>query len=327
MKTPPRPGLARIQILAAALLFSTGGMAIKSTELTSWQVASLRSGIAALAVLLLLREARRGWTPRTLLVAAGYAGTLIAFVLANKLTTAAATIYLQSTAPIYILLLSPLLLNEPIRRQDLLFALALAAGLGLFFVGLDAPQRTAPFPLRGNLLAVLSGVFWALTLVGLRWLERGGERGGGAAAVAAGNTLAFLFCLPWALPLGSPAAADWLIVGYLGVFQIGLAYVFLTSALGAVPAFEASLLLLVEPVLNPLWAWLVHGEAPGPWSVAGAGTILAAMAVKSGFELRRSTAAKRARLLAARLPRPEGQASPEADAAPAPTARRPNAEG
>ncbi|HLS47395.1 MAG TPA: hypothetical protein VK012_02685, partial [Gemmatimonadales bacterium] len=100
---------ARLRLVLAALLFSTGGAAIKATTLTAWQVAGFRSGVAALVLFLLLPESRRGWSWRTLLVGISYAATLLLFVLANKLTTSANTIFLQSTAPLYILILSPLL--------------------------------------------------------------------------------------------------------------------------------------------------------------------------------------------------------------------------
>jgi len=99
-------------------------------------------------------------------------------------------------------------------------------------------------------------------------------------AIVSGNMIAFFFCLPWALPIGTSRAQDWVLILYLGVFQIGLAYVFLASALRHVPALEASLLLLTEPVLNPLWAWWVHGETPGPWSFGGSAVIFAATVAK-----------------------------------------------
>lgn len=265
----------RLQILGAALLFSTGGAAIKACSLSSWQVACFRSGTAAVALLLLLPASRRFWRPRSLLVGAAYAATMVLYVSANKLTTAANTIFLQSTAPIYVLLLGPWLLDERVRRRDLLFTASLLVGLALFFAGIEPPRRTAPAPVEGNVLGALAGLSWALTLVGLRWLGRGGNGESGAqAAVIAGNALACAVCLPLAVPVASSRLLDWALVGYLGLFQIGLAYVLLTRGVRRVPALETSLLILVEPVLNPIWAWLVHGERPGPWSLAGCTVIL-----------------------------------------------------
>jgi drug/metabolite transporter (DMT)-like permease len=151
----------------------------------------------------------------------------------------------------------------------------------LFFVGVDPPYTTAPAPFEGNVLGALAGLSWAMTLIGLRWLgRRGGEGNHSAeASVVAGNLIACAVCVPMALPVASSPALDWALVGYLGVFQIGLAYIFLTRGVRHVPALETSLLILLEPVLNSLWAWLAHGEQPGPWSLVGCGVILLSTAV------------------------------------------------
>ena len=278
--SPPTPLAARLEVLAAAALFSSGGAVIKAVHLAGWQVACFRSAIAAVALFVLMPEARRRPGPRVLGVGLAYASTLILFVLANKLTTAASAIYLQSTAPLYVLLLSPWLLHERIRPRDLAFMLALALGLGLFFVGFDTASATAPNPSLGNVLSLVSGGTWALTIMGLRALGRGGESWGPAAAVW-GNVFAATACLPMALPVVVSRPTDWLLLGYLGVCQIGIAYLFLLRGLRRVRAFEASLLLFLEPVLNPIWAWLVHGERPGTWSLAGGGVILLSTLVKS----------------------------------------------
>jgi len=280
------PFVSRLQILGAAFLFSTGGAAIKAVSLDAWQVASFRSGTAACALLLFLPRARRFWQPGALLVGTAYAATMILYVSANKLTTAANTIFLQSTAPLYLLFLGPWLLAERARRRDLIFAATLALGMALFFVGIEPPQSTAPDPVRGNVFGAMAGVTWALTILGLRWLGRRGESGASSAeaAVVAGNLIACFVCLPFALPVVASRPLDWWLVGYLGVFQIGLAYVWLTRGVRRVPALEASLLILLEPVLNPIWAWWVHGERPGPWSLTACALILAATLV---FSLRR----------------------------------------
>ena len=278
--------LARAQLLGAAVLFSTGGAAIKAADFTGWQIASFRSGIAAVALWLMTPAARQGWSWWSALVGVAYAGCLILFVLANRLTTAANTIFLQSTAPLYLLVLGPWLLKEPVRRQDLGFMLAVGAGLALFFVGVEQPAVTAPEPERGNLLALGSGLCWALAVGGLRWLTSRPGRGSPAAAVVSGNLTAFLVALPMALPVGPHSVGDWAIIGYLGVFQIALAYVFVTSAIHSIPALEASVILLLEPVLNPVWAWLIQREAPGAWALLGGAIILGATTYKSWSERR-----------------------------------------
>jgi drug/metabolite transporter (DMT)-like permease len=287
----------RLQILAAALLFSTGGAAIKGTDFSSWQVASFRSGIAALTVLLLVKEARRGWSWHGVPVSIAYAACMVLFVVANKLTTAANAIFLQSTAPLYILLLGPFLLKERIRRADVVFMAVVGLGLAAFFVEADRAVATAPNPLQGNIAALASGVCWALAVMGLRWLSsREGGPGNAFPTVVSGNAIAFLFCLPFALPASGGGTGDWASIVYLGVFQIAIAYIFLTKGIRHVPALEASTLLLAEPALNPLWALLVHDERPGAWALAGGATILGATLAKTWWDARATSAAARAGL-------------------------------
>jgi DME family drug/metabolite transporter len=278
---------SRLQLLGAALLFSTGGAVVKATTLTAWQVAGFRSAVAGLAIFLLVPAARKGWTWHVVPVGVAYAATLILFVTANKLTTSANAIFLQATAPLYVLAFGPLLLKESVRRRDLAFMVPVALGLTLFFVGSEAPVHTAPNPQLGNLLAAGSGATWALTLVGLRWMgNRAGGEGSAIPTVVAGNLIAFLACLPMSLPVVNAGTGDWVAVAYLGVFQIGAAYLLLTAGIRHVPALEASVLLLLEPALNPVWAWLVHGETPGPWSILGGALILGATLARTFVDAR-----------------------------------------
>jgi drug/metabolite transporter, DME family len=266
----------RLYLVATALLFSTGGAAIKSATLNGWQVASFRSGVAGLLLLAALPEARRGWSWRVLPVAAAYAATLVLFVLANRLTTSANAIFLEATAPLYVLLLAPLLLREPIRSTDLLYAAAVAGGLALFFISSEHAVATAPDPPTGNRLGLAAGLGWALTMIGLRWLGRTGKSGAAVVPVVLGNLLACLAALPMALPVIAIRGSDLAVILYLGAVQIGLAYFLLTRAIGHVPAFEASAVLLLEPVMNPVWAWVVHHERPGNWALAGGAIIILA---------------------------------------------------
>jgi DME family drug/metabolite transporter len=163
--------------------------------------------------------------------------------------------------------------------------LAILPGLALFFVSLEPPVATAPDPFRGNVLAALSGFGWSLTIVGLRWLsahapaEQSAEAS--LAAVVLGNALAFVVSVPFSLPYAAGRPLDWAILGFLGVFQIGAAYVLLTAGLRRVTALEASFLLLIEPVLNPVWAWLMHGEVPGNLAFAGGAIVIGATAARA----------------------------------------------
>ena len=159
-------------------------------------------------------------------------------------------------------------------------------GLSLFFVGTDAPAATALDPVRGNILAALSGVTWALTVMGLRWMaSREGDHG--VVAVVIGNLVAFAFGLWQGWPVPPLGAVDVGVLLYLGVFQIGLAYLLVTTALRAVPAIEAAVLLLIEPACSPFWAWLVHRERPGGWAMLGGALILGATTLQTILASRR----------------------------------------
>ena len=259
----------RLLVIAAAALFSTGGAAIKAVSLSGWQIASFRSGIAALFLLAVIPESRRRWRWRMLPVAASYAATLVCFVLANRLTTAANAIFLQSAAPLYLLLLGPLLLHESIRRRDVGFVAAVVCGIACFFIGSTHTGATAPDPRHGNLFAVASGLAYAFTLAGLRWLSRKGTGGAAISTVALGNLIACVAALPLALPATPISGRDVAVLLYLGTIQIGVAYLCLTRGIRHVPALQATTLLMAEPALNPVWTWLVHAETPGAWALAG----------------------------------------------------------
>lgn len=286
----------RLQIVATAVLFSTGGAAVKAADqMSGLQVACFRSAVAAVAIALLVPASRSGWTWRTLLVALAYAATLILFVSANKQTTAANAIFLQETALIYVLLIGPAFLRERLRLLDVLTIAVFVAAIGAFFLDPEQATDTAANPTLGNVLALGSGLGWAFTIAGLRWLGKSRGSDHAIAATLAGNLVAAAVCLPFALPVAA-GGGDWLTIVYLGVFQIGLAYALLTRAVRHVPAVQASLLLMIEPALSPIWAWIVHGERPGPWAVTGGVVIVAGTIVWSMLDVRH---ARRASVLPA----------------------------
>jgi len=259
---------SRLLLLSAAVLWSTAGAAIKLCALSGWQIAAGRSLVAALFLTIAVREARAWPTLRVLAVSVAYAFTVVLFVLATKLTTAANAIFIQDTAPVWVLLLSPWLLRETPTRGELAALPVYALGLGLFFLDeLSAGQ------LEGNVIALVSGVAFALSIVGLRLLRHDGP-----VALVWGNVLAAAIALPFSAAGPAIGPRDVAIVVYLGVFQLGLSYLCFSRGIRGTPAVEASLLILLEPVLNPIWAFLLAGERPGPWALVGGAVILAATA-------------------------------------------------
>ncbi len=262
------PGMlrSRFQILAAAILWSTAGAAIKRCNLDPWQIAGARSLVAAAFLLVAVRDARVRPTARALAVSIAYAFTVVLFVLATKLTTAANAIFIQDTAPLWVLFLSPWLLGEVPTKGELLAVPIYGAGLGLFFL-----DELTSGQVLGNLVALASGVGFALSIVGFRRL-----RDDAPASLVWGNLAAAAATLPlWSRgPTATPL--DLGLVAYLGVFQLGLAYLAFSRGIAGTPAIEASLLVLLEPVLNPLWTFVFVGERPGPWAIAGGAVVLAA---------------------------------------------------
>lgn len=276
--------IPRLQVLLAALLFSTGGVVIKAISATPWQVACFRAGIAAVALWVFIPSARGRWTKATFLVALAYASQSLLFALGNRLTTSANTIFLQSTSPIYVVLLSAWLLKERVRARDVAILAMAVVGLLVIVLSPEKAVATAPDPKRGNALALASGIGWALTVIGLRWIGRDPRNGEGATAVVCGNVIAFLIALPWVFPLEPIRPVDGALLAELGVIQIGVSYLCLTRALKHLPALDVSILLLLEPVLSPIWTWLVHGEIPCTGSLVGGSIILGATAIKTWLD-------------------------------------------
>lgn len=264
---------ARLEILAAAVLWSTGGAAMKLTKLSGWQIGAGRSLVAAAFLFLAFRRARARPSARLLAAAATYAGTVVLFSLANKLTTSANAIFIQDTAPLWVVLLSPLLLHDRPTRGELLSIPVYGLGLGLFFL-----DELSPGQLAGNFVALASGVCFALCIIALR---RVGDEA--VAAIAWGNVLAALVALPMWSTGPTPAATDLGILLYLGVFQLGSAYALFARGVQHTPAVEASLLCLLEPVLNPIWTFFLAGERPGPWALVGGAIVLGATAARTAW--------------------------------------------
>jgi len=208
-----------------------------------------------------------------------YAILIILFVLATKQTTAANAIFLQYTAPVYLLILEPLIYKEKFRSRDLITVIVCVVGMTLFFVG-----KLRPEDVSGNLLALASGVCFALYFLLLRHpTARLVNR---ASSAIYGNLVVVLITAPFGLAaFTSLTRHDTLSVIYLGVIQIGLAYALFTVAMArGVRSLDAGIIGYAEPVLNPIWVFLVLGEKPSQWAVLGGAIIIAAVMVHMFFD-------------------------------------------
>jgi drug/metabolite transporter (DMT)-like permease len=261
-----------LYVFAAALLWSTGGFFIKWTKLSGLELSFFRSFFAIFTVAFFTRH--EGFRINGVNVAASvlYAILLVLFVLATKQTTAANAIFLQYTAPVYILILEPLFYKEQFRLRDLVTVLVCVGGMTLFFVG-----QLRPEDVTGNLLALGSGLCFALYFLLLRHpTARLVNR---ASSVIYGNLIAVILTAPWGLAvLPNLDRFDALSVIYLGVIQIGLAYLLFTSAMArGVRSIDAGIMGYIEPVLNPVWVFLLLGEKPSQWALLGGAIIIVAV--------------------------------------------------
>ncbi len=266
---PVTPRAGRLLIAGAALLWSSGGLAIKLVPLPAAGVAFWRSLLTVVFLVLVLRPGLQRWRRASWTTAVIYALMILSFISATKMTTAANAIFLQYTAPLYVLLFAPLLLKEPFRTADAVTLVAALFGMTLFFVG-----KLEAGALAGNVVGVLSGVFFGGVIL---FLRRDTSRDA-MASVLLGNLLTVAVAYPMArghLALDAKGAA---LVGFLGIVQMGISYLLYVRGLSAVPAAEASLLSMIEPVLSPIWVFIGIGERPTPWALLGGAIVLLSVA-------------------------------------------------
>jgi len=261
----------RALLLSAALLWSLAGVFIKFLDLPPLTIVFYRSFFAALVFTPFLR--RKDWRiDRPILISViSYTAAISAFVSANKLTTAANAIVLQYTAPFFVFLFSGLVLREKISRLNGFTLAASMIGVAIIFLSSAGQPDMA-----GVLLALLSGALFAAYMLNLRrtqavspvyltWINN---------AVCA---LLLLLVVKSQLGLTSTQLG---IVAVMGAVQLGVPYFLFSKGLQTVPLQEASLIALIEPVLNPLWVALTVGEIPSFATLAGGGLIVAALAVR-----------------------------------------------
>ena len=302
-------GRGALLVVAAATLWSTGGVGVKVAVAEPLVIAGLRSAFAlafmAVALTVGLRRSGAGLGVVTTLLrrplvwaaAASYALMVVCFVLAARRTTAANAIFIQYTGPIYVAMLGGPLLGERVSRRDLFVVAACLVGMALTFGGELGGGRAA-----GNALAVLSSFGFAglpllLRLDQTRLLATEGPAAARAAghaplvAMSLGNAIAAAVALPAILAhpvTGETAPRTYLVLVALGVLQIGLPYVLYASAVRKLRALESSLLATIEPVLSPVWVVLATGERPSSLAVAGGAIIVLAVAAQGIAASRRA---------------------------------------
>jgi drug/metabolite transporter (DMT)-like permease len=261
-----------LAVIAAALLWSTGGIFIKLISLNAFQLSCLRSMFAAAVFIFLFRRKLLEVNTFTFINAAFYAAILILFVVATKMTTAANAIFLQYTAPIYVLFLEPLINKTKYQLINVVTIVFCFIGMVLFFIG-----ELSPGYFEGNIIALLSGIAFAAFLIGMRKNRPEYQ----FSSIFYGNFLISVICLPSLFSIEQISLSNFGMIAFLGIFQIGIAYAFFSYGLKRVYAIEASLISMIEPVLNPVWVFIGYGETPAYLAIIGGIVIVSAISIRA----------------------------------------------
>ena len=254
-----------ILLITAALMWSLGGIFIKLVDLNPMGIAGIRSLGAAVVLLIYIKKPRLYWNRYFLTGVLAYTAMVVLYVLSIRLTTAANAIFLEFTAPIYVVAFSYFLLNEKIDRFDILTMVIIFLGMGLFFM-----DELTFYGFWGNIMALVAGVCLALVTVLIRK-----EKESAFEIVFYGNVLTAIICFTFIIEgLSKSTQLDWLIIFGLGIFQLGIPYILYTTALKYVSALDAILVGMLESILNTIWVYIFIGEAMGEWAFIGGALVI-----------------------------------------------------
>lgn len=261
-----------LAVFLTAILWSSGGLFIKLISLDSMELSFFRCAIAAVVFALMFRKRILKLNSLALLNSFAYAAVLILFVIATKTTTAANAIFLQSTAPIYVLIFEPFLTKTKWERINIITIVICFLGMILFFMG-----DLTPGDIKGNIAALLAGVAFAAFFLGMKK----NEPKYGESSIFYGNVIVALICIPFITDMNSISVQDFAMVSFLGVFQIAFAYALFSYGLKRIIAVEASIISMFEPVLNPIWVFIGYGEVPSFYAIIGGIIIMTAITVRT----------------------------------------------
>jgi drug/metabolite transporter (DMT)-like permease len=273
-------------LVGAALLWSLGGLLIKLAQWHPLGIASVRSGIAALTIALILRIQHRRWphlvpkSTATWGAALGYAGTVILFVQATKLTAAANAIVLQYTAPLYVAIGGSMFLGERLRASEWVLLGLMLSGTALFFA-----EHLSSSGMVGNLAGIGSGIAMASMTLCLRCARDQSA----LEALVTGNIIAAISGVWLWTELPDLDGRTVGVLAMLGVVQLGIPYVLFAHALRRARAIEAIMLTMLEPIVNPLWVMLAIGERPTGYALLGGALVVGSTIARAVLSYARSS--------------------------------------
>ena len=252
------------------VLWSLGGIFIKLISWSPFMIAGVRSLIAALILggYMYFRRVPVKICRYSIGAGIGLSASCLFFVVANKLTTAANAIVLQYAAPVFILIISAVFLKQKLHRKEVITVSITMVGIILFFF-----DQLSPGSILGNIFGILAGLFLAFMLVMV------GLGGMNDSIRMTGILLAHLMTTVIGIPAGlfgtsAATSTEILYIVILGVFQLGIPYLLFAIATRDCPPLAASLIAMLEPLLNPVWVAIFVGEMPGLCALIGAAIII-----------------------------------------------------
>lgn len=253
----------------AALIWSTGGVFIKLVDAPGIYIAAARSLIAGLIFLPFVKPKKIIWSKKLFLLILCYAYTLIGFVMANKLTTAANAIILQYTAPIWLFVFYAIRYRKFNAKKILPIALV-TAGIIIFLF-----EPKSGTNIIGNLIALSTGIAFA----GVAHFSAMNHGTSGPGLISICNFATFILAVPFVKGLGEITlglgSSDIIGIVFLGAFQIAVGYVFYIKSLKYISPLDTSLICLLEPLMNPIWVLIFIAEIPTVYAIAGSVFVLA----------------------------------------------------
>lgn len=251
-----------------ALIWSSGGVFIKLVDAPGIYIAAARSLVAGLVFLPFIKPKKIKWSKNLLLLILCYAYTLIGFVMANKLTTAANAIILQYTAPIWLFVLYTVRYKKFDIRKTLPIALV-TMGIILFLF-----EPKSGTNVIGNMLALSTGIAFA----GVAHFSAMDHGVSGPGLISILNLATFILALPFVSGIAEITSSlnimGILGIVFLGAFQIAVGYVFYIKSLKHISPLDTSLICLIEPLMNPIWVLIFISEVPTVFAVIGSAFIL-----------------------------------------------------
>lgn len=269
-----RKGLIYISI--TAFLWSTSGFFIKYLTISAFQISLYRSAIAAITVYLICllrgKKLKFEFDKISNLAAIFYAGILIMFVIATKMTTAANAIFLQFTAPIYLVVLEPVFLKTKFEPKNVITIIICIGGMILFFFG-----KLEIGSIYGNLVAIGSGICFAMFSLLLKYKRVRHKSENTLNYVITGNALVAAIASIIIFPNFAITMNEGLILIYMGAVQIGISYMIFNEGIKYVSATESMIIATLEAIFNPIWVFIGIGETPSVYSILGGVIIFGAI--------------------------------------------------